>query len=218
MCRVLQAFLVAVLSVVTAGCGLKLGRNAEDPETPAPAVEAATDLGAGPFGSAKETPLLAPFAGNWSLDFEKTLTARAADGATPGEIDQMRKLRNVPQLAELGAHLTIENDIALGDPFPFSEYRFFNLHKHGEMVCGKAWHHEDRFDPGDMSKCYVRLTLIDADLKFDVRMLDGLPDSNDPDLLNTPPPEGGSAEGCDADSPPGADWSDWTTHVFTRSQ
>ena len=36
--------------------------------------------------------------------------------------------------------------------FPAGEYHFFALHTHGQQVCGKAWHHEDRYDPGDMSK------------------------------------------------------------------
>ena len=87
------------------------------------------------------------------------------------------------------------------------------LHAHDSKVCGKAWHHEDRFDPGDMSKCYVRLSVVDGDLHLEVNMLDGLPDVNDPDLLSTPAVEGDLSK-CDADK---QDSADWATYVFTPS-
>ena len=53
------------------------------------------------------------------------------------------------------------NCAAVRSGVPSAEYRLFATHEHGGKVCGKAWHHEDRFDPGDMSKCYVRLSIID---------------------------------------------------------
>jgi hypothetical protein len=92
------------------------------------------------------------------------------------------------------------------------------MHEHGNKVCGKAWHHEDRFDPGDMSKCYVRLMIKDDYLYMEVRMKDGLPDLNDPDLGSSPPTESGSATKCDAVNPVGPDWGDWTTYVFSRKR
>ncbi len=90
------------------------------------------------------------------------------------------------------------------------------MHEHDGKACGKAWHHEDRFDPGDMSKCYVRLSVKDNHLHFEMRMKDGLPDLHDPELLSTPPAEAGSAAACDADKPAGKEWSEWTTFVFAR--
>lgn len=77
-------------------------------------------------------------------------------------------------------------------------------------------HHEDRHDPGDMSKCYVRLANNDGRLYFSVRMQEGLPDLNDPDLLAAAPVGVGSVESCDADAPAGDQWSEWTTFVFHR--
>jgi hypothetical protein len=97
-----------------------------------------------------------------------------------------------------------------------SEYRLFALHSHEGKVCGKAWHHEDPSDYGDMSKCYVKLNLVKDGLHFRVRMQDGLPAVNDPDLTGAPPITAKSAQGCDADQPAGADWLEWTTYVFVR--
>jgi hypothetical protein len=120
--------------------------------------------------------------------------------------------------------ITISGDVVLCAGLFNSEYRLFGMHPHGEKVCGKAWHHEDRFDPGDMSKCYVRLQLVEGALHMEVRMLDGNPDDNDPDLQATLPVEGGSADACDADNPAPVqdvgnrmnEWSEWTTYVFTK--
>jgi hypothetical protein len=98
---------------------------------------------------------------------------------------------------------------------PSAEYRFFSLHERGGKVCGKAWHHEDRHDPGDMSKCHVRLSMQGEFLHMEVRMQEDLPDLDDPDL-QSPPTEGGSAADCDTDDPAGADGGEWTTYAFAR--
>jgi hypothetical protein len=183
-----------------AGCGADMG-----------------GAGGGPFGAPAESPLLAPFAGKWVLDFEKSLDARKAGGAKEEQIERLRKLYAAnPQFGQLHPDLTITGNVAVCAGIPSAEYRLFEMHEHDGKVCGKAWHHEDRFDPGDMSKCYVRLKLQNDHLYFEVRMQEGLPDLNDPDFLGAPPAEAGSAAACDADHPAGKEWSEWTTFVFTR--
>ena len=110
--------------------------------------------------------------------------------------------------------LTIKGNVAVGAGLLSSEYRFFGMHTHDSKVCGKAWHHESRFDPGDMSKCYVRLSIAGGDLQLEVNMLDGLPSLNDPDLgLESAPPVEGDLSKCDAENQKSANWA---TYVFTR--
>jgi hypothetical protein len=89
------------------------------------------------------------------------------------------------------------------------------LHQHNQWVCGKAWYHEDRHDPGDMSKCFVRLEIVNADLHFSLRQQDGVLNLNDPDLTNMPI-TAGSASACTADAAADPPWSPWTTYVFIR--
>jgi hypothetical protein len=171
---------------------------------------------AGPFGAPAESRLLAPLAGRWVFDFEKTLEAQKAGGATDEQIANLRKLyADNPQLRKMHADMTLTGNEAVCSGRPAGEYRFFAMHEHAGKVCGKAWHHEDRFDPGDMSKCYVRLQLDGDRLIFDLKMQE-VPDLDDPDLRATPPAEAGSAAACDADHPAGSDWSEWTTFVFVR--
>lgn len=173
--------------------------------------------GAGPFGSPGDSPQLQPFAGDWQFDLDKTLETRVAGGASDAEIESLRKLyAENPQHGKMHPDLSITGNEAVGRDVVESEYRFFALHTHGELVCGKAWHHEDRFDPGDMSKCYVRLMIADEFLHLDVKMKEGLPSLNDPDLQS--PTEHGDPENCDAENPPGNDWSGWVTYVFSRKQ
>jgi|GEM_PF-2845721 len=173
----------------------------------------------GPFGAPAESRLLSPFAGAWAFDFDKTLAAQKAAGAPDEQVEKLRKLYSEnPLLGKMHQDIKIRGNEAVGSGMPAVEYRFFAMHEHDGKVCGKAWHHEDRFDPGDMSKCYVRLVLKGNELSFEMRMQEGLPDLNDPDLRSLPPADAGSAAECDADNPPGKDWSEWTTFVFTRKQ
>jgi hypothetical protein len=179
--------------------------------------DGAAGPGDGPFGAPVESRLLAPFAGQWAFDFEKTLDAQQAGGATDQQIDNLRKLyAENPLLGKMHPDMTISGNEAVCAGMPAGEYRFFAVHEHDGKVCGKAWHHEDRFDPGDMSKCYVRLQLEGDQLHFDLKMQE-VPDLDDPDLRATLPPEADSAA-CDADHPAGSDWSDWTTFVFVRKR
>jgi hypothetical protein len=176
-----------------------------------------TPLSGGPFGAPGESPLLAPFSGGWAFDFEKTLAAQKAAGVSEENIERLRKLyAENPQLGRMHPDMTIKGNEAVCSGMPAAEYRFFAVHEHDGKVCGKAWHHEDRFDPGDMSKCYVRLQIVEGRLHFAVKMKEGLPELNDPDLRSSPPVDLDSSANCDADKPPGADWSDWSTSVFTR--
>jgi hypothetical protein len=166
----------------------------------------------GPFGPAVSSRLLAPFQGAWRLDADKTLEARKAAGANNDEIARLRKMHEGRQRLHLGAALTIVDNEALGSPFPSSEYRFFHLHRHGDKVCGKAWHHEDRFDPGDVSKCYVQLEIVEECLHFRSCVIEGLPNPNDPELISPLPVEMDLAEKCAAEE--GKAWTEWM--VFVR--
>lgn len=191
---------VGAVAVGVAGCGVGSDQS-----------------GDGPFGAATEIPLLTPFAGDWVFDFERTLDERKAAGDSDEDLEKIRKLyADNPLFGQMHPDMSIAGDVAICSGMPPAEYRFFGIHEHDGKVCGKAWHHEDRHDPGDMSKCYVRLANNDGRLYFSVRMQDGLLDLNDPDLLAAAPVAVGSVESCDADAPPGGDWSEWTTFVFHR--
>lgn len=210
--RIAVARLVwAALPLIVSGCGMEA-----TPGGAGPGAGAASE--SGPFGPPSNSRLLSPFAGAWRFDLEKTLAAQKDGGAGEEELASIRKLyADNPQLGAMHADLTITGNEAVGADG--CEYRLFAMHEHDGIICGKAWHHEDRFDPGDMSKCYVRLKTKDNLLYLEVKMKDGLPDLNDPDLVSeSPPAEGGSPASCDAESPSGNDWSGWTTYVFTRKQ
>lgn len=166
-----------------------------------------------PFDIDGESPLLAPFAGDWKFEFEKTLVAYRAAGVTDEQIATIRKLyADNPKMTKLHSDLTMKGNVAVGLGVPSCEYRFFAMHSHDSKVCGKAWHHEDRFDPGDMSKCYVRLSIEEGELHLEVHMLDGLPDDNDPDFGSTLSVEGDMSK-CDM---PTQKPGDWATLVFSR--
>jgi hypothetical protein len=174
---------------------------------------------AGPFGPVKQSALLAPFVGEWTLDFEKTMVALKEAGASDEVIKQVRK--NAGEFSHLRPYhsdITLTGDIAFSSGSLSSEYRFYSMHQHGDKICGKAWHHEDRFDPGDMSKCYVRLMIKEGNLYMQVRMEEDPPELNDPELRSLPATEGGSATDCRADKIKEPGWDDWTTYVFTRKR
>lgn len=172
--------------------------------------------GEGPFGEPSQSTLLAPFAGNWVLDVDKTLEVQKADGASEEQLATLRQIfARGAQVGGMFSEMTITGNEAVAKDG--SEYRFFAMHEHDGKICGKAWHHEDRYDPGDMSECYARLKLDGNALHLEVKMKDGLPDLDDPDLLSSPlSAEGGSAETCDADAQAGTDWGGWWLSVFAR--
>lgn len=183
---------------------------------------AATGCGAdpasGPFGPPRSSARMTPFAGKWSFELDKTLDSQKAAGATDEQIAQTRKLyAENPAIGKLHPDLTFDGNVAVGTGLPSSEYRFFAMHKHGTKICGKAWHHEDRFDPGDMSKCHVRLEIVDGQLYMEVNMQEDLPDLDDPDLRSEPPVEGDLAK-CDVETQAGKKPGDWMAYVFSRPQ
>lgn len=202
MRRQLAAVLMVVGTLTILGCGDGGGRGGR--------LDA--------WGEGVPTPLLEPFAGAWRCNGPATLAAREAAGRPAEETARLRELiEKNPGVQLLHGDITIRDNLAIGAGLPSSEYRFFSLHRHDQQVCGKAWHHEDRFDPGDMSKSYVRLELVDGRLHFRSRMQDGLIDLNDPDLKETLAVEGDAAR-CTADKPPGGDWSEWELLVFDRKK
>lgn len=192
------------LLILASGCG----------RAPGPAGDGASaDL----WGDAVHAPLLEPFQGEWTYDFDRTAAVWQSQGIPADEIDRAQEFqqRN-PALAALGKSLTFDGHIASGDPFPFSEYRLFGLHEHDGALCGEAWHHEDANDPGDMSKCFVKLRRTGEELHFDLWMTDEPTDLDDPDL-NTPPPViSGSAADCKAPPDDAPDRNGWSTRVFVR--
>jgi hypothetical protein len=185
--------------------------------------------------------MLEPFQGKWQFDQERTLARWEAEGMSEEEIAQVRALyqklaeTEVPaeaqkmlraagvdpnQLAEsigrMHPDLTFDGHVAVGDGFPAAEYRLFAVHEHDGHVCAKAWHHEDRHDPGDMSKCCAKLAIEGEELHLRVRMQESFPADGDPDLRERLPILAGPDYVCDADDPAGESWSEWTTYVFVR--
>lgn len=190
------AAIMFLVSIAMAGCG--------------------SDTASGPFGAPSASPLMTPCAGTWTFDLDKTLDAQKAAGVTDERIAQLRKLfADNQSLGKMHPDLTFDGNVAVGAGLLSSEYRFFGMHTHGSKICGKAWHHEDRHDPGDMSKCYVRLEIIEGALRMEVNMQDGLPDLNDSDLQSDLAVEGDLAK-CEVDSKAGSKPGGWATYVFTR--
>ena len=196
---------IAAMLLAVAGCN-------RAPATPPPAAGAG---GAGPFGPPVMTPIMQPFQGAWRFSLAKTLALWQAEGVPAAEIAQAKTLA-----ASFALHpdMTITGDTAVLSPLPLvGEYKFFALHPHNQWVCGKAWHHEDRNDPGDMSKLLARLKLDAADLHVAQRVDENSADPNDPDVTKLPT-LAGSAATCTADAAPDPPWSPWRTYVFEKVQ
>jgi hypothetical protein len=49
------------------------------------------DADSGPFGAAEPSALLAPFSGEWTIDFEKSIAAQKAEGLSDEAEQIMRK-------------------------------------------------------------------------------------------------------------------------------
>jgi hypothetical protein len=168
-----------------------------------------------PPGGGTVVPILQPYHGAWRFSLPKTLARWQADGVPAAEIAQAKTLA---QQFPLHPDMVITNDTAILSPQPLEgEYKFFALHPHNPWTCGKAWHHEDRHDPGDMSKCFVRLEVKDSDLHLSLRDDENPANPNDPDVATTPT-LAGSATNCGADAAPDPPWSAWRTYVFERSK
>ena len=167
---------------------------------------------AAPAGPA--SPLMQPFQGRWNFDFDKTVAQWRADGVPEFEVSQ---LPTIARAIKIHHDMTIAGDAAVLHGTPEGSYDFFALHPHGRWTCGKAWLHQDRHDPGDMTKCYARLELKDdgRELHLSTRMNEDPPDPADPETATTPP-AAGSAASCAADGEPHPPWTPFRTYVFVR--
>jgi hypothetical protein len=179
------------------------------------ATTAGTAPAAGPAAAtAVTTPLMQPFQGAWRFDLQKTLALWQAQGVPQSDIVQVRTLAKAITIHH---DMTIIGNAAVFARSPQGSYDFFALHPHNPWVCGKAWLHEDRQDPGDMVKCYARLELKEdgRELHLSTRMHDDAADPTDPDVANSPV-TAGSATSCGADAETNPPWSPWRTYVFVK--
>lgn len=162
-------------------------------------------------------PILQPFQGAWRFNQTKTLAQWQADGVPPTEIAETQKIA-----AQFPMHpdMNIQSDTAIltGGGMPLEgSYQFFALHPHKQWVCGKAWHHEDRHDPGDMDKYVIRMEVKNNQLYLTFRVPEDAADPNDPDVSKTPLLDGNAAT-CTADALTDPPWSPWRTYVFDRDE
>ena len=201
------------------GCGSGYGSGPDD----------------GPFGRHTDVKLLEPFQGEWTISEERTFDVWRRQGKADAveQTKEMRKrlaevqekesaaARGAMKLAgveaalrRLHADLSVSGDTFVGRGFLSQEYRLFAIHQHGEIVCAKAWFHEDRHDPGDMSKCWVRLERVGDEFHFHVKSQDDSADiEKDPDLTSMPTLV--SAESCEVAGDK-LESKEWTTYVFVR--
>jgi hypothetical protein len=187
-------------------------------------VGCGSEAAKGPFGAPHSSATLAPLAGKWVFDLEKTLAAQKAAGKiNDQEVTEIRQhFAGKKGFDALHQDLIFQGNLAMGAAPPeaegvICEYRFFRMHRHGSTLCGRAWHHEDRFDPGDMSKCYVRLETAGDELRLEVAMQEEPPGLDDPDLLTEPPAEGNAGQ-CDVESKSKNVPDEWAIYVFRRGQ
>lgn len=157
-------------------------------------------------------PILAPFQGKWIVSVSKTLANWQSAGTPADEIEAAKKMAGA---FPLHPDMDLRDNIAVLSSVVEGEYLFFALHQHKQWVCGKAWHHEDRNDPGDMDKYRVRLELQGSDLLLSIRVSEDSADISDRDVLNTPLLADSEAT-CDADKLSESNWSPWRTYVFER--
>jgi len=174
-----------------------------------------TSTGASNFtgygGSPAAAALLKPFQGNWKFNLEKTVALWKSKGVSQKEIDEARALTSI---MPIHPDMALQGDIAILKGTPAEgEYAFFALHAHPQFTCGKAWHHEDRHDPGDMDKYLVRLQRHDAELWLSTRVPEDAADPADPEVAS-PPPLADSAATCIADSLKDPPWSPWQIYIF----
>src|SRR4051794_6608239 len=110
-----------------------------------------TTLGCGRSSSSSDsaTGILGPFQGDWRFSLSKTLAQWKAEGVPEDVIAQARKAANI---VPLHPDMKLRDNVALLPGVVEGEYLFYALHSHAQFVCGKAWHHEDRHDLGDMDK------------------------------------------------------------------
>jgi hypothetical protein len=197
-----------VLLLILVGCDFSTGTGSRG------GTPGGTAGGTPGGASGVTTPLMQPYQGPWKFDLQKTLALWRVKGIPAAEIAEAKKLSAV---VPVHPDMTITGNGALFTGSPLGSYDFFALHQHNQWVCGKAWHHEDRNDPGDMDKYYTRLELTEdgRELRLSTRVEEDAANPTDPDVTNMPP-TAGSATTCGADAAPAAQWSSWRTYVFVR--
>ncbi len=169
--------------------------------------------------SPQQKLLMDHLGGKWQFDFDKTLELREARGATKTEIDRLKQMwSGKSAIGQMHEDLVLNQNVAIGLGTPQSEYRFFQMHRHGDTVCGRALYHEDRFDYGDMSHCYVRMNIKDDYLFIQFRFEEGIPNVLDPKFIADVRKPVGTPGDCNADDLPSSRWSDWELYVFRREK
>jgi hypothetical protein len=138
-----------------------------------------------PFGPVATSTIMAPFAGKWVFDLEKTLAAHKV--VVEGE--PSAKLRKTYG----HSNLTFAGNSAVGEGTISPEYRFFRMHKHGSATCGVAWLVDDRLKPEAVGKCYIRFETTGDELRMQVYMRE-YADLDDPDVAVEPPVEGDASD------------------------
>ena len=208
-----------ILLATIVGCG---SRSGDRPDS-------------GPFGRHNDVKLLEPFQGAWTVNEDRTFDVwrRQGKGKAVEQTKEMRKrfaeqkekesalargalnLTGIDAaLKQLHPDLAITGDTFVGRGFLSQEYRLFAIHNHGPIVCAKAWFHEDRHDPGDMSKCWVRLERVGDEFHFHVKHEDDSADTEkDPDLKHMPTLV--DAKSCEVAGEK-LESQDWMTVVFVR--
>jgi hypothetical protein len=182
--------------------------------------------GNGVFGPPIKVSLLDPFQGDWKFDKSRTYALWTAQGkakrVTANE-DYVKKNREwwaksgraseVAGVSDaLHADVKVVGNIFFGQGGPGEEYDLFALHSHGSVVCGKAWHHESRSDPGDMSKLWVRLERVGDEMRFHVKHSERK-NWLDPEAFNRPILV--DASKCDTLNEK-VESNDWTSYVFVH--
>lgn len=165
-----------------------------------------------------QSNLMAKFSGKWVCNNERTDELQMKHGVSKEEIEVGKQYRKEhPEWGKSHEDIVFSDDVASTLGWTASEYKFFHMHKHGDTLCGKAWFHEDRNDPGDMSECRVKLSLVNDELHFQLRTLSGPPNLDDYDAFSEPPFTIDPAV-CDAENPKGTVWEPWTYFVFERAK
>ncbi len=186
--------LLVVCGLCLSGCSDRFGNHADLGNAAEP-----NENGNGVFGPPIKVRLLDPFQGQWDCDRAGTFALWKSQGKGDRvqsaeefekHLDKEFAKKHDPTLTELRrdsphCDITIKGNIIFGRGALAEEHDLFALHAHGSVVCGKAWFHEDRHDPGDMSKVWIRLELVGDELRIHIKDGD-FPDQEDADMLERP--------------------------------
>ena len=152
------------------------------------------------------TKILEPVQGRWWINLEATGDPRVNDSNGNPRV----------KLVNEWAILINGHIISFDDSVPESELRLFSVHEHDGWLCGVAWDHEDRHDPGDMSKCLVKLRLEDGQLRLNLRRPGRGVDVSDPDLRAASTVLGTNGAVCPQVGGVDYSWNEWESYEYTR--